>query len=91
MFRKINLTDVIPRQMIPFMREQTLQGPKLDVYLLMKILKQVMEARTRSYDVKYSMNETYFISLPNEEKLGEAALAIMDYKMMRGIKGLLRN
>ena len=71
--------------MIPFKRDATLKGTKLHVYILLKIMKQIMDAKTRSFDIKYAMDMTYQNSVPKEEKLGEAALTIMKYKMMRGI------
>ena len=75
---------MIPRQTLNFMSDTTLRGPKLDVYILLKILKIITDSAAKSYEVKYSLNLVYINSLPDEEKLGEAALTVMDYKMIKG-------
>ena len=75
---------MIPRQTLNFMSDTTLRGPKLDVYILLKILKIITDSAAKSYEVKFSLNSVYFNSLPDEEKLGEAALTVMDFLMLKG-------
>ena len=84
MFRKINSKDVIGRMMIPFMRNETLKGTKLDLYLLLKILKMLTDAKTRSYDLKFCMDMTYYNDLPDKNKLGEAVEKVLKYWTMKG-------
>ena len=74
----------IGRMMVPFMRDQTLKGPKLQLYLLLKILKVVTGAKTRSFDLKLAMDMTYLNSVPDENKLGEAVLKVWNYQTIKG-------
>ena len=83
-FRRISPKVTIGRMMVPFMRDQTLRGPKLQLYLLLKILKVVTGAKTRSFDLKFAMDMTYGNSVPDENKLGEAVKKVWNYKTMKG-------
>ena len=69
------------------MDEQTLEGRKLEAYIILKILKYCTGSSSRSYQCKYAINATIF-NKSNEsmEKmgLGGAIKEIIFYKTIRG-------
>ena len=84
LFRKINNDDVIPRQMVPFMDQDTLKGPKLDLYVLLKIIKNISGSKAKSFDLKYAVNQTYKGRIPEREKMGEEAIKVLNYTTIKG-------
>ena len=71
---------------MPYMRDSTLEGTKLDLYLLLKILKTITDADTKSFSIKYALDQLLANSVPDEDRLGEAAIKIMQYQTLRGEK-----
>ena len=84
MFRKINSKTVIGRMMLPFMSSTTLRGGKLQLYLLLKIIKMLTTANTRSFDLKFAMDFTYTNNLPDLNQLGLAVENVLQYSSMKG-------
>ena len=84
MFRKINSKTVIGRMMLPFMSSTTLKGGKLQLYLLLKIIKMLTAANTRSFDLKYAMDITYLNTVPELNQLGLAVENVLQFPTMKG-------
>ena len=84
MFRKINSKTVIGRMMLPFMSSETLSGGKLQLYLLLKIIKMLTAANTRSFDLKFAMYQTYTNNLPDLNQLGLAVENVLQFPTMKG-------
>ena len=66
------------------MRDGTLRGKKLHAYIIMKILKYCTDSPSRSFQIKFAVEE----ALKNEniddiEKLGPAIKRIMHHKTVR--------
>ena len=71
---------------MPYMSDSTLEGPKLELYLLLKILKTITDADTKSFSIKFALDRVFVNSVPDEDRLGEAAIKIMQYATLRGEK-----
>merc|ERR1719447_1156045 len=59
-FRLINRDTVLPGQTLLFMSDQTLRERKLEVYVLLKILKYCTGSSARSYQCKFAMDRSGF-------------------------------
>ena len=70
--------------MLPFMSSTTLKGGKLQLYLLLKIIKMLTAANTRSFDLKFAMDMTYGNTVPELNQLGEAVENVLQYYSMKG-------
>ena len=68
--------------MVPFMNEKTLMGAKLELYILLKILKIITNTPATSFKIKYAVNTVFNNSVP--DKLGEAALRILNFRTLKG-------
>ena len=67
------------------MRDETLEGKKLDVYVLVKILKYCTGSSARSYQCKYAVDQTFKnTSIENMEEVGAAIKEIIQYRTLRG-------
>ena len=67
------------------MSDSTLKGRKLDVYVLLKILKYCTGSSARSYQCKYAVNETFMNkSIESMEELGASLKEIIHYQTIRG-------
>ena len=67
------------------MSDQTLKGRKIDVYVLLKILKYCTDSPVRSYQMKYAVNEVLRnMEIESMAKLGTAIKKIIHYKTIRG-------
>ena len=67
------------------MRGETLKGRKMDVYVLLKILKYCTDSPARSYQMKYAINDVFLNkSIGSTEDLGSAIKEIIHYKTIRG-------
>ena len=67
------------------MDEDVLKGKKLDVYVLLKILKYCTGSSARSYQCKYAVRAVFTNkSVVTVEELGAAIKEIIQYKTIRG-------
>ena len=67
------------------MDEDVLKGKKLDVYVLLKILKYCTGSSARSYQCKYAVRAVFTNkSVERVEELGAAIKEIIQYKTIRG-------
>ena len=67
------------------MSDDTLKGRKLDVYVLLKILKYCTGSSARSYQCKFAMNETFKNkSIESMAELGASLKEIIHYQTIRG-------
>ena len=86
-FRLINRDTVLPGQTLLFMRDETLKERKLEVYVLLKILKYCTGSSARSYQCKFAMNiaaEFGNKGIESMEEVGPALKKIIHYKTLRG-------
>ena len=67
-----------------FLNEQTLAGRKLTVYVMMKILKMVTQAKVTSYQIKWAVSESLLNMTQDKILLGEAIQRVMDHHTIRG-------
>ena len=76
---------MLPGQTLLFMRDETLEGRKLDAYVLVKILKYCTGSSARSYQCKFAVNEVFANkSIESMEELGAAIKEIIQYFTIRG-------
>ena len=66
------------------MVERTLEGERLIVYVLMKILKKVTGADVTSYMVKYAVNDLLLYVRPNNIPLAWALKRVLSHRFMQG-------
>ena len=67
------------------MNEQTLQGKKLDLYVLLKIIKYCTGSSARSYQCKYAVKEALKNKrIESTEEMGAAIKEVIHYKTIRG-------
>ena len=67
------------------MRDQTLEGKKMDAYVLLKILKYCTDSPARSYQMKYAVDRVFQNkSIDSTEDLGTAIKEIIHYNTIRG-------
>ena len=67
------------------MRDETLKEKKLDVYLLVKILKYCTGSSARSYQCKFALQQVLSNkSIDSMEEVGAAIKEIIQYMTIRG-------
>ena len=67
------------------MDEQTLKGKKLDLYVILKIIKYCTGSSARSYQCKYAVKEVLRNkSIESMEEVGAAIKEVIQYKNLRG-------
>ena len=67
------------------MNEATLQGTKLQVYVIIKILKFVTGSSAKSYQCKFAVDRVLKNKEPASDKLGEAVREVLNYENIRGM------
>ena len=68
------------------MDDATLEGRKMDAYVLLKILKYCTGSPARSYQMKYAINDVLGNkSIDSTEDLASAIKEIIHYKTIRGM------
>ena len=65
------------------MDEETLKENKLDVYVILKIIKYCTGSSARSYQCKYAVNEM-LANIDSIEELGAAIKKVIHYYTIRG-------
>ena len=67
------------------MSDGTLRAKKLDVYVLLKILKYCTGSSARSYQCKYAVKEAFNNkSIESTEELGAAIKKVIHHRTLRG-------
>ena len=67
------------------MDEQTLKGRKLDLYVLLKILKYCTGSSARSYQCKYAVKDALRMnSIKSMEEVGTAIKEVIQHSTIRG-------
>ena len=67
------------------MDEQTLRGKKLDLYVILKIIKYCTGSSARSYQCKYAVNDLFTNKrIESMEEVGTAIKEVIQYKTIRG-------
>ena len=66
------------------MDERTLRGANKDIYVLMKIMRYVMDSEVKSYDCKYAVEMFFGNNKASGDSLGKELKAVMEYKTLRG-------
>ena len=67
-----------------FLREETLRGRKLTVYVMMKILKMVTQAKVTSYQIKWAVSDLLLNVESEKIDLSSAIQRVMDHNILRG-------
>ena len=67
------------------MDEEVLEGKKLEVYVLLKVLKYCTGSSAKSYQCKFAVNQVFMNkSIESMEDLGAAIKEIIQFKTIRG-------
>ena len=66
------------------MSDETLRGKKLDVYVMLKIIKYCTDSSARSYQIKFAVDQGFKNKSIESMKLGAAIKEIMEYQTIRG-------
>ena len=83
-FRLINRDTVLPGQTLLFMDDKTLQGKKLEAYVLLKILKYCTGSSAKSYDIKFAIRLTFpHESIKGMEEMGLAIKKVINQRILR--------
>jgi len=81
----INRDLVLPRQSLLFLNDGTLDGVKLSVYVLIKILKFCTDSSAKSYQCKYGINDVLKNTHGADmEELGDLIQEVIHYCTLRG-------
>jgi len=84
-FRLINKDTVLPSQTLLFMRDQTLRGRKLDIYVLLKILKYCTGSSVKSYQCKFVIDRVLGNkSIESMDEIGAAIKKVIHFNRIRG-------
>ena len=67
------------------MRDATLEGKKLEAYVVMKILKYLTDSGAKSFQIKFAVNSVFLNrSIERMEEVGSAIKEIMEHRNLRG-------
>ena len=67
------------------MRDETIKERKMDVYVLLKILKYCTDSPSRSYQLKYAVDRAFVNKrIDSTEDLGKGIKEIIHHKTIRG-------
>ena len=66
------------------MDQQTLQGKRKQVYILMKILKKVTGADITSYLIKWAIQESLMYVRPRDISLESALKMVLEHRALSG-------
>ena len=67
------------------MNEDTLKGTKLQVYVLIKIIKFCTGSSAKSYQCKFAVEMVLMNKEPASDKIGEAIRDVINYQNIRGM------
>ena len=68
-----------------FYTERTLEGLKLRVYVILKILKLLVQPlrKVTSYEIKFAVNQALLMIEPKKEDIGKCVKKVLDYVTMK--------
>ena len=66
-----------------FLRKETLDGSKLEVYVLLKLLKTLTKAPVTSYKIKWAVNDMLRNTKVDETGIGPAIRETMNFLSIR--------
>ena len=66
-----------------FLRKETLSGSKLEVYVLLKLLKTLTKAPVTSYKIKWAVNDMLRNTDVDEAGIGQAIRETMNHRSIR--------
>ena len=67
------------------MHDTTLQGTKIKVYVLLKILKFCTGSSAKSYQCNFAVDQVLLNIEPESDKIGEAIREVINYQNIRGM------
>ena len=67
------------------MHDTTLQGTKIKVYVLLKILKFCTGSSAKSYQCNFAVDQVLLNIEPESDKIGEAIREVINYRNIRGL------
>ena len=81
----ISREKVLAEQSLLFYRSQTLAGWKLQVYVMLKILKLLLKTRTKitSYSLKFAVDQTLVNMNATKKELSSCLERVLKYKTLR--------
>ena len=82
--KKVNDNLVMPAEYLTFMTGMTLDGSRLLLYVLLKIIKRLMDAPVKSFMMKIAVAEMCRNKMPDENNLGAVALEVMNHSLLKG-------
>ena len=82
--KKVNDNLVMPAEYLTFMTGMTLDGSRLLLYVLLKIIKRLMDAPVKSFMMKIAVAVMCANTAPDENNLGAVALQVMNHKLLKG-------
>ena len=82
--KKVNDNLVMPAEYLTFMTGLTLDGSRLLLYVLLKIIKRLMDAPVKSFMMKIAVAEMCRNNAPDENNLGAVALQVMKHNLLKG-------
>ena len=66
-----------------FLRKETLDGSKLEVYVLLKLLKTLTKAPVTSYKIKWAVEQILLNTKVDDSGIGQAIRETMNYISIR--------
>merc|ERR1712131_152486 len=83
--RLINRDTVLAEQCLLFYSSQTLDGLKLHIYVMMKILKLCVQPQPKltSYDIKWAVHQALLNMTPKKEEIGACIRRVLNYATLR--------
>ena len=81
----ISIEKVLAEQSLLFYRSQTLAGWKLQVYVMLKILKLLLKTRSKitSYTIKFAVDQALVAMNPTKDELSSCMEKVIKYKTLR--------
>ena len=81
----ISKDKVLAEQSLLFYQSQTLAGWKLQVYVMLKILKLFLKTRSKitSYNLKLAVNNVLVNMTPTNDELSSCMEKVLKYKTLR--------
>ena len=81
----INKEKVLAEQSLLFYNSKTLEGWKLQVYVMLKILKLLLKTRSKvtSYTLKFAVDQALVNKVPTKDELASCIEKVLKYKSLR--------
>ena len=79
------LLNLFSPQTLLFMRDETLMGRKIELYVLLKILKYCTNSPVTSFQCKFALDRVFsYKNIESMAEMGVAIKEILHYKTLRG-------